>query len=54
MLPETDEPRDRAARCAFSVERPDSNVIEAAARGATEGMTLVLNIAAMLIGLRGA
>ena len=31
------------------VERPDSNAIEAAARGASDGMGLLLNICAMLI-----
>jgi CNT family concentrative nucleoside transporter len=31
------------------VERPDANVIEALARGATEGLTLMLNVLAMLI-----
>jgi concentrative nucleoside transporter, CNT family len=49
MLPETGEPVT-GGKVEISVERPDSNVIEAAARGASEGMTLVLNIAAMLIG----
>ncbi len=33
----------------FEVEKVDSNVIGAAARGASEGMTLVLNVAAMLL-----
>jgi CNT family concentrative nucleoside transporter len=31
------------------VDRPDANSIEAVARGASEGMTLVLNVVAMLI-----
>ena len=34
-------------------ERPDVNVIEAAARGATDGLKLTLNVAAMLIAFVG-
>jgi CNT family concentrative nucleoside transporter len=48
MYPETEEPAT-AGKVQINVEKPDGNVIEAAARGASEGMTLVLNIAAMLI-----
>ncbi|MFH1353539.1 MAG: nucleoside transporter C-terminal domain-containing protein [bacterium] len=33
----------------IKVEKPDSNVIEAASRGASEGMMLLLNVAGMLI-----
>jgi CNT family concentrative nucleoside transporter len=32
------------------VEKPDANIIEAASRGASEGMTLMLNVGAMLVG----
>lgn len=48
MYPETAEPVT-AGEIKVPVERPDANVIEALARGATEGMTLVLNVVAMLI-----
>jgi len=48
MLPET-EKAETAGVLRVHVERPDRNVIEATARGAVEGMTLVLNIAAVLI-----
>ena len=37
----------------FKVKRPDRNVIEAAARGATEGVKLVINVGAMLIAFVG-
>lgn len=48
MLPETGVPE--TARSVPAVdERPDRNVMQAAARGATEGMGLALNVAAMLI-----
>jgi CNT family concentrative nucleoside transporter len=48
LFPELGTPTTAGA-VKIEVERPDSNAIEAAARGASEGMTLVLNIAAMLI-----
>ena len=48
MMPETEE-AVTAGKVDADVERPDTNAIEAAARGASEGMTLVLNIAAMLV-----
>ena len=48
LLPETEKP-ETAGVLRIAVERPDRNVIEATARGAVEGMTLVLNIAAVLI-----
>ena len=35
------------------LERPDANLIEAAARGASDGMQLALNIAAMLVAFVG-
>jgi CNT family concentrative nucleoside transporter len=52
VLPETEE-SDTAGAVRLEVKRVDENVIEAAARGATEGMTLVLNIAAMLVAFVG-
>ncbi len=48
MFPETERPQT-AGTLEVHVERPDANTIEALARGATEGMTLVLNVVAMLI-----
>jgi len=48
MVPEDGVPETRG-KLKIHVERPDPNVIGAAARGAGEGMTLVLNVAAMLL-----
>ena len=48
LLPETEEPETRG-QVKLADERPHANVIDAAADGASEGMKLVLNIAAMLI-----
>ncbi len=48
MLPETGEP-DTDPDGAMELETPDVNVIDAAARGAAEGLKLSLNIAAMII-----
>ena len=48
MWPET-EPSETGGEAAVEVERPDVNLIDAAARGATEGMKLALNVGAMLI-----
>jgi len=48
VVPETGEPRT-AGQVQMVVERPDANSIEAIARGATDGMMLVLNVTAMLI-----
>lgn len=48
MYPETEESMT-AGDVKMEIKRPDANIIEAASRGATEGMTLVLNVAAMLI-----
>ncbi len=52
MYPETEESAT-AGSLKLEVERPDQNAIEAAARGATEGMGLVLNITAVLVGFVG-
>jgi concentrative nucleoside transporter, CNT family len=48
MVPETEitETRDSAH---VQVQKTDSNVLDAAARGTTEGLALALNVAAMLI-----
>lgn len=48
MQPETEETADIAEATA-KMERPATNVIEAAAIGASDGMKLAINIAAMLI-----
>ncbi len=48
MLPETGTPTTSGS-LDIVVERPDVNVIDAAARGAAEGLTLALNVGAMLL-----
>ena len=48
MWPETEE-SETAGEASVEVDTPDVNLIDAAARGATEGMKLALNVAAMLI-----
>ena len=48
MQPETEQPAD-IVDATEKMERPASNVIEAAAIGASDGMKLAINIAAMLI-----
>lgn len=52
MIPETDTPRTSdATRIAVPVE--SHNVVDAAARGATDGLHLALNVGAMLIAFIG-
>ncbi len=48
MVPE-EEQAETAGQLRTQVERPDVNVIEAAARGAGEGLKLALNVGAMLL-----
>jgi concentrative nucleoside transporter, CNT family len=48
MYPEREEPVTRGS-LRVEVESPDANVIDAAARGAGEGLTLALNVGAMLL-----
>ncbi len=48
MVPETEVP-ETSGSCELKVENIDQNVIDAAARGASEGMSLAINVAAMLI-----
>ncbi|MDH5760284.1 MAG: NupC/NupG family nucleoside CNT transporter [Gemmatimonadota bacterium] len=48
MYPEEEE-AETAHTLEISVERPDVNVIDAAARGASEGLYLALNVGAMLL-----
>ncbi len=48
LLPETEEPATRG-EVRLEVEQGHSNVIDAASSGASEGMKLAINVAAMLI-----
>ncbi len=48
MYPETEEPVTRGT-VKLKLEKVDANAIDAAARGASEGMALALNVAAMLL-----
>lgn len=48
LVPETEQP-ETAGNVKIEVERPGVNVIDAAARGAGDGLQLALNIAGMLI-----
>lgn len=48
MVPETEEP-ETSGSLAITVDRPDVNIIDAAARGAAEGLHLALNVGAMLL-----
>lgn len=48
LIPETGEP-ETAGNVKIVVEKPGANVIDAAARGAGDGLQLALNIAGMLI-----
>lgn len=48
MYPETEEPTTRGD-VTVELERTDANVIDAAARGASEGLGLALNVGAMLL-----
>jgi CNT family concentrative nucleoside transporter len=48
MVPETEDSPTKG-RVSIEVERPDVNMLDAACRGATEGLKLMLNVGAMLI-----
>jgi CNT family concentrative nucleoside transporter len=52
MLPETEESLT-AGKVRITAERPWSNVIDAAAEGASVGLQLALNVAAMLLAFLG-
>ncbi len=52
IIPETEEPLTRGI-VKLKVEKLDANVIDAAARGATDGLRLALNVGAMLIAFIG-
>lgn len=49
MLPETQTPRPESVTALLGGEKPTANVVDAAALGATDGLKLALNVAAMLI-----
>lgn len=49
MVPETEESETAGADVQLATEKMDANVIDAAARGAGEGLTLALNVAGMLL-----
>jgi len=48
MLPESEEPKTSGAT-PIDIPRVDVNIVDAAARGTTEGLQLAFNVAAMLI-----
>jgi concentrative nucleoside transporter, CNT family len=48
MVPESELP-ETTGRLTLEIERPDANVIDAAARGAGEGLSLAFNVGAMLL-----
>lgn len=48
MMPETEKP-ETAGKVHIEVERPGVNIIDAAARGASDGAMLAINVGAMLI-----
>lgn len=48
MHPETEEP-ETSGSLEIAVDRPDVNTIDAAARGASEGLHLALNVGAMML-----
>src|ERR1700689_1284991 len=52
LIPETGQPRT-AGGVKIEVERPGVNIIDAASRGAADGMQLALNVGAMLIAFIG-
>ncbi|HOW89498.1 MAG TPA: nucleoside transporter C-terminal domain-containing protein [Elusimicrobiales bacterium] len=49
VMPETGRPLTAGAQLEMMKEKTDANFIDAAARGASEGMTLALNVGAMLL-----
>lgn len=49
LVPETETPATSGC-IDLKIEKVDQNVIDAAARGCSEGMSLAINVAAMLIG----
>jgi concentrative nucleoside transporter, CNT family len=49
VMPETQTPHPESVRALMSKERTTSNIVDAAATGATDGLRLALNVAAMLV-----
>ncbi len=49
MVPETESPRAETLTALIAGERTTRNVLDAAAAGATDGLRLALNVAAMLV-----
>lgn len=49
MLPETQRPREETVSSLLTEARSTRNVVDAAAAGATDGLKLALNVAAMLV-----
>lgn len=49
LLPESESPRDEGLRSLWQDDRGSVNVLDAAASGATDGLKLALNVAAMLV-----
>ncbi|PIQ27060.1 NupC/NupG family nucleoside CNT transporter [bacterium (Candidatus Blackallbacteria) CG17_big_fil_post_rev_8_21_14_2_50_48_46] len=49
MIPEKETSETAGEDVSLAVERVDANIIDAAARGAGEGLTLALNVGAMLL-----
>lgn len=49
LVPETEVP-ETSGKIELRIEKIDQNIIDAAARGCSEGMSLAINVAAMLIG----
>lgn len=52
LIPETEKP-ETAGEIKVEIERPGVNVIDAASRGAADGLMLALNVGAMLIAFIG-
>lgn len=49
MLPEAESPRDESLGALINMPRTTRNVMDAAAEGASDGLKLALNVAAMLV-----
>lgn len=49
LLPESESPRDEGLKSLWQDDRGSVNVLDAAATGATDGLKLALNVAAMLV-----
>lgn len=49
FVPETETPRSESVNALLADERTTTNIVDAAAAGATDGLKLALNVAAMLV-----